>query len=220
MKVSIYARVSTTDQTCALQIGELKEYIERRGWELADIYQDTVSGARASRPGLDQLMADARRRRFDVVLAWKLDRLGRSVVHCISTIQELSSLGVRFIAVSQGIDTDESNPGSKLLLHILASVAEFERSLIRERVAAGMRVAKKYGTKSGKPIGRPKVVFDRAAVLQLRQSGASISSIVRATGLSTGTVCRSLPVNGTGLHKPIVPANSEMAESRCLAQAQ
>src|SRR5690242_12047746 len=148
MKTAIYARVSTADQNNAIQTRELTEYIQRRGWELAGIYQDTMSGAKASRPGLDKLMSDARQRRFDAVLVWKLDRFGRSLVHCVSGIQELSSLGIRFIATSQGLDTDESNPASKLLMHILAAVAQFERELIRERVSAGMKNARAKGTKS------------------------------------------------------------------------
>lgn len=114
MKAAIYARVSTTDQTNAIQVRELTEYVDRRGWELTSVYQDQMSGAKASRPGLDQLIADARRRKFDVVVVWKLDRFGRSLVHCVSGIQELASLGIRFIATSQGLDTDESNPASKL----------------------------------------------------------------------------------------------------------
>src|SRR5690348_54998 len=124
-RAAIYARVSTTDQNNTVQVRELTEYVERRGWQLAGVYQDQISGAHATRPGLDRLMADARQRRFDGVLVWKLDRFGRSLVACVSGIQELASLGIRFIATSQGLDTDESNPASKLLLHILAAVAQF-----------------------------------------------------------------------------------------------
>jgi DNA invertase Pin-like site-specific DNA recombinase len=153
VKTAIYARVSTSDQTNAIQVRELTEYVERRGWELACVYKDQMSGAKTSRPGLDQLMSDARRRKFDVVVVWKLDRFGRSLVHCVSGIQELASLGIRFLATSQGLDTDESNPASKLLMHILAAVAQFERELIRERVSAGMKVAKAHGTKTGNAIG-------------------------------------------------------------------
>jgi DNA invertase Pin-like site-specific DNA recombinase len=149
MKAAIYARVSTCDQNNAIQIRELTEYVGRRHWEVAGVYQDQISGAKVSRPGLDRLMADARQRRFDAVLVWKLDRFGRSLVHCVSGIQELASLGIRFIATSQGLDTDESNPASKLLMHILAAVAQFERELIRGRVSAGMRSAKSKGTRSG-----------------------------------------------------------------------
>jgi DNA invertase Pin-like site-specific DNA recombinase len=137
-------------------------------------------------------MADARQRRFDAVLVWKLDRFGRSLVHCVSGIQELASLGVRFIATSQGLDTDESNPSSKLLLHILAAVAQFERELIRERISAGMKNAKDRGTRSGKPIGRPRRVFDHQLVRQLRQNGLAIDAIASETKLGVGTILRVL----------------------------
>jgi putative DNA-invertase from lambdoid prophage Rac len=96
----------------------------------------------------------------DAQVVWKLDRFGRSLVHCVSGIQELASLGIRFVASSQGLDTDESNPASKLLMHILAAVAQFERELIRERVSAGMRAAKTHGTKTGNAIGRPRRIFN------------------------------------------------------------
>jgi putative DNA-invertase from lambdoid prophage Rac len=184
MHVSIYARVSTTDQSNTIQIRELTEYAARRGWTVAGVYQDHLSGAKASRPGLDRLMADARCRRFDAVLVWKLDRFGRSLVHCVNAIQELQSLGVRFIAVSQGMDTDESNPAAKLLLHILAAVAQFERELIRERVSAGMANAKRMG----KRVGRPKKIFDRKKALEMRQAGASIREVARTLGVSAGSV--------------------------------
>ena len=192
MRAALYARVSTADQHNAIQIRELTDYVERRGWELAGVYQDTISGAKANRPGLDLLMADARQRRFDAVLVWKLDRFGRSLVHCVSGIQELSSLDIRFIATSQGVDTDESNPASKLLLHILAAVAQFERELIRERVSAGIRNAKAKGTKSGKAIGRPRRVFDRGEILRLRQDGHSLAQIARRMNVGVGTVARAL----------------------------
>jgi DNA invertase Pin-like site-specific DNA recombinase len=155
-----------------------------------------MSGAKANRPGVDKLMADARQRRFDAVLVWKLDRFGRSLVHCVSGIQELSSLGIRFIATSQGLDTDESNPASKLLLHILAAVAQFERELIRERVSAGMRNAKAKGTRSGKAIGRPRRIFNRDEVLRLRQDGLSLAKIAREMNVGVGTIARALAASG------------------------
>ncbi len=190
MKTAIYARVSTTDQTNTIQVRELTEYVERRGWEIAGIYQDQMSGAKVSRPGLYQLMADARLRKFDAVLVWKLDRFGRSLVHCVNAIQDLQSLGIRFIAISQGLDTDESNPASKLLTHILAAVAQFERELIRERVSSGMRAAKAHGTKTGNAIGRPRRVFDREEVLRFRQAGMSIEGISRHMHVGVGTIAR------------------------------
>jgi putative DNA-invertase from lambdoid prophage Rac len=123
-------------QTNTIQVRERREYAERRNWEVAGIYQDQMSGAKASRPGIDQLMAAARLRKFDAVLVWKLDRFGRSLVHCVRAIQELQACGVRFIAASQGLDTDESYRASKLLMHILAAVAQFERELIHESAPA------------------------------------------------------------------------------------
>jgi DNA invertase Pin-like site-specific DNA recombinase len=192
MKAAIYARVSTTDQTNTIQIRELKEYVERRGWDVAGIFQDQMSGAKASRPGLNQLMCEARLRKLDVVLVLKLDRFGRSLVHCVGAIQELQALGIRFIAISQGLDTDQSNPASQLLMHILAAVAQFERELIHERVSAGMRSAKAHGTKSGNAIGRPRRVFDRAEVVRLRATGLSIGHIASQMSIGVGTVVRVL----------------------------
>src|SRR5580704_10213833 len=137
LRAAIYARVSTSDQNCEMQVRELREYADRRGWRVTDEYIDTGwSGVKASRPELDRLTHDAARRRFDAVMVWKLDRFCRSVRNCLDGIEALRAHGVRFLAVSQSIDTDESNPTAKLLLHILASVAEFERELIRERVRA------------------------------------------------------------------------------------
>src|SRR5215831_9047893 len=186
MRAAIYARVSTTDQNCELQLTELREYILRHKWENVGEYIDTGwSGAKASRPEFDRLMHDAGRRRFDVVLCWKLDRFGRSVVNCISALQQLKAHGVRFIATSQNIDTDESNPASRFLLHMLMAAAEFERELIRERATAGLTryrqqysagiVGKETRSRSGKnlPVGRPRRIFDREKVRELRAHGLS-----------------------------------------------
>jgi DNA invertase Pin-like site-specific DNA recombinase len=188
MKAAIYARVSTSDQHNEIQIRELKEYISRRGWELADVYEDEMSGAKTRRPGLDRLMEDARLHRFDVIVVWKLDRFGRSVIDLVSRLRDLESYGVRFVAASQGIDTDASNPTSRLLTHILAAVAEFERELIKERVSAGLRNARAKGAR----IGRPRRVFDRQKVLDLRAKGMSCPKIARQLGVGYGTVVRGL----------------------------
>jgi putative DNA-invertase from lambdoid prophage Rac len=139
LRAAIYARVSTTDQNCEMQLAELREYASRRAWEITTEFVDTGwSGAKANRPAFDRLMAEAGKRTFDVVLCWKLDRFGRSLLNCKAALQQLHSHGVRFIAASQNIDTDESNPASRFLLHILMAAAEFERELIRERAAAGL----------------------------------------------------------------------------------
>jgi DNA invertase Pin-like site-specific DNA recombinase len=133
-------------------------------------------------------MKDAGLRRFDVVSVWKLDRFGRSVRNCLDGIEGLRAHGVRFLAVSQSIDTDESNPTARLLLHILASVAEFERELIRERVRAGIKSAKH----KGKQLGRKRVVFDRGKAQQMHSEGATVREIATALEVGKGTIHRFL----------------------------
>ena len=188
-RAAIYARVSTQDQNCEMQVRELREYSVRRGWDVVAEYVDTGwSGAKASRPELDRLMKDAALRRFDAVLVYKLDRFGRSVRNCLDAIAALGAHGVRFLAVSQSIDTDQANPTARLLLHILASVAEFERELIRERVCAGVRNAKR----KGKQLGRKRVIFDRSKAMEMRQRGASVREIAASLGVGVGTVHRVL----------------------------
>jgi putative DNA-invertase from lambdoid prophage Rac len=186
---ALYARVSTTDQNCEMQLRELREYCARRGWEIVVEYVDAGwSCAKASRPQLDRLMQDAAQRRFDGVLVYKLDRFGRSVLNLNQNLAALTSYGVRFVATSQGLDTDASNPTSRLLLQILASVAEFERELICERTVAGVRRAKTQGTRSGKPIGRPVRVFRRDTAIELRQAGLSWKKIAGQLGVPVSTV--------------------------------
>lgn len=188
MRVAIYARVSTTDQDCRMQVKELREYCARRCWTVACEYLDHGwSGAKASRPQLDLLMSAARLRKFDAVVVWKLDRWGRSVAHLVNSIQELASLGVRFTAITQNVDTDESNPMSRLLLHMMAAFAEFERELIRERVKAGLERVKA----EGKELGRPRVIVDREKIWKLRARGKTIRHIASTLKLSHGTVQRA-----------------------------
>lgn len=187
MNCAIYARVSTTDQNCEMQLSELRVYAKARSWPVVGEYVDTGwSGAKASRPELDRLMQDARLRKVDCILVWKLDRWGRSVANLLASLEELKGLGVRWIAVTQNLDTDESNPINKLLMHILSSVAEFERSMIQERVKSGMKAAKHRGAK----FGRPHVVFDRKKATEMRNAGASIRDVAAAFGVGTSTVHR------------------------------
>jgi putative DNA-invertase from lambdoid prophage Rac len=194
MRIGVYARVSTTDQTCEMQLRELREYVSHRGWTIASEYVDTGwSGAKASRPELNRLMRDARQRRIDAVIVWKLDRWGRSVADSIKSIQELVSLGVRFLAVTQNLDTDESNPMSRFMLHILAAFAELEREIIRERVSSGIRNAKA----KGKALGRPKRVFRRDEALRMRAEGMSWRKISDILGVPFSTVidaCNTTPL--------------------------
>lgn len=189
MKVALYARVSTSDQKCEMQLRELKEYCKRRGWRIAGQYVDEGwSGAKASRPQLDALMRDAAEHRFDAVLCWKLDRFGRSVLNLSEALQTLNSQGIRFLATSQGIDTDSANPTSRLLLHILAAVAEFEREMIRERVKAGVAAA----VARGKHVGRRSAVFDRTKAERLHRAGTPVRRIAAACGIGVATTHRFL----------------------------
>jgi putative DNA-invertase from lambdoid prophage Rac len=185
MNVAIYARVSTTDQDCGMQLRELREYARRQGWGSLQEYVDhAISGAKATRPALKRLMTDARLKRFDAVIVWKLDRFGRSLPQLIENVQALDSYGVRFIAVTQGIDTDQRNPAGRLLLHILASLAEFERDTIIERVRSGIAHAKARG----KHCGRPQRVFRRDEAIRLRESGLSWRAVAQQLGVPVMTV--------------------------------
>jgi DNA invertase Pin-like site-specific DNA recombinase len=185
MRAAIYARVSTSDQNCESQLSELRQFVQRHGWEPAGEYVDTLSGSKASRPALDKLTAAAKRREFDCIVVWKLDRFGRSVLHLSQQLAALTSYGVRFISTTQGLDTDASNPCAKLMLTLLACVAEFERELIIERTVAGIEAARKRGVQLGR---RPRV-FRRDEVTRLRAEGKSWSAISKALGVPVGT-CR------------------------------
>jgi DNA invertase Pin-like site-specific DNA recombinase len=190
-----------------MQLTELREYMSRRGWEPAGEYVDTGwSGSKASKPEFDRLMQDAAQRKIDVILCWKLDRFGRSLLHCKTAIEQVRAHGVRFIATSQNIDTDESNPTSRFLLHVLMAAAEFERELIHERSVLGQKryraqyeagkVGKEVHSKSGKdlPVGRPKRVFARERVPELRAMGYSYRRIARQLKIGEGTVRRVISV--------------------------
>ena len=191
MNIALYARVSTTDQSCEMQLHEMRQYASKRGWQVFEEYVDTgVSGAQVNRPQIDRLLADARKRRFEAVLVWKLDRWGRSVAHCVRSIQELVLLGVRFLSATEGIDTGAENPMSRFMLHLFAAFAEMEREIIRERVRAGQRVAKAKGT----ALGRPRRVFRRDEAVRLRAAGESWRNIAKTLGIPMSTVidaCRS-----------------------------
>jgi DNA invertase Pin-like site-specific DNA recombinase len=210
MRAAVYTRVSTAEQNPELQLREIHDHASRQGWEIMETYQDTISGAKASRPGLNSLMADARARKFTCLLVWKLDRFGRSLVDCLNNIKTLEDYGIRFIAVTQGLDTDIQNPASRSLLHVLGAAAEFERSLIRERTQAGRlryqqdynagKVGKTVYSRSGRnlPVGRPKRIFNRERAIELRQRGASIRAIAKQLAVGVGTVTRTLLENSKG----------------------
>lgn len=201
MRVAIYARVSTSDQNCEMQLSELSRYIESRGWAITEAYiDDGYSGATANRPALKRCLADALTRKWDVLMVWKLDRWGRTVAQLSADILALDSAGVRFICPSQGIDTDQNNPMSRLTINILSAFAQFERDVIIERVACGKaryvadfaagRIGKDKHSRSGKDLAphRPSRVFDRQKLLDLRAGGLSIRAISKQMGLPVMSV--------------------------------
>src|SRR6516165_9705220 len=149
MRVAIYARVSTLDQEPENQLAELRRYVEARGWTAVEYVDHGVSGSKESRPALDALVRDAKRRRFDVLVCWRLDRLGRNLKHLITLLEELQSLGVAFVSLAEGIDA--TTPAGKLQMHILGAIAEFERARIAERVRAGLQRARSQGKRLGRP---------------------------------------------------------------------
>jgi DNA invertase Pin-like site-specific DNA recombinase len=186
MKAAIYARVSTKDkgQDVNMQVRELREYCERRGWQVAGEFMDIgISGTKEKRPELDRLMDEAHRRRFDAVIVWKFDRFARSVSHLLRALETFRALGVEFVSLTEGIDT--ATPMGKMVFTILGSVAELERSLIVERVRAGLRNA----VAKGKKLGRPRVVLDVRRIGELRASGRSWRKIARVMECSAKT-CR------------------------------
>ena len=180
MRIALYLRVSTDRQTTDSQALELHDYCARRRWTNVREYSDTSSGAKFSRQGLDALMSDVRRHRIDAVVAYKLDRLGRSLPHLAQLIAEMTAHRVALVVPQQGIDTSASNPAAQLQLNILMAVAEFEREIIRERVNAGLRAARARG----KRLGRPSTLEEHLPrVRELRDRGMTISAVARELSL-------------------------------------
>src|SRR6266403_2420986 len=169
-----------------MQLGELREYCQRRGWEIVGEYADVgISGAKDSRPELNRLLTDAHRRHFDAVVVWKFDRFARSVSHLLRALETFNTLGIHFVSLSESMDT--STPAGKMVFTVLGAVAELERSLTVERVRAGLRNARA----KGKTLGRPRVTVDAVKIATLRAAGASWQTITRETGWTKGTMQRA-----------------------------
>ena len=183
---ALYARVSTLDQNCEVQLEDLRRYAGKRFASYCEYTDAGVSGTQRHRPQLDALMRDARRRLFDVVLVWKFDRFARSLKHLIESLDEFSGLEIDFISLTEGIDT--TTPAGQLLFHIVGAVAQFERDLIAERVRAGMAHARAMG----KRIGRPRAAVDVEAVSKLRLEGRSLREIARTLHVPVSRVRRAL----------------------------
>jgi len=187
-RAAIYVRVSTDRQTVENQLRELRQIAERRGWEVVKEYGDSgISGSRGrnDRPGLDEMLRDAQRRRFDIVMAWAIDRLGRSLIDLLDTIQQLENCGVDLYLDQQAIDT--TTPTGRLMFQVTGAFAEFERSMIRQRIRAGLKRA----VEAGKQLGRPKVApaLEKRIQSQL-QAGKGMLATAKSLGVGTSTVQR------------------------------
>jgi DNA invertase Pin-like site-specific DNA recombinase len=187
MRVAIYARVSTLgEQTPENQLIELRRYCEARGWSVFGEYVDRgVSGAKERRAALDELLKDARRRRFDVLVCWRLDRLGRSLRHLILLLDDIHALGIGFVTLGEGIDT--TSPSGRLVLHILGAISQFERERIRERVLAGLQRARAHGKRLGRPRSRPAAID---------VPGGTVRAAAKAWGVSKTTAAKWITLGG------------------------
>ncbi|SRR6266567_1882542 len=187
-RIAIYARVSTLNgQNPEMQLAEIREYAARRGWLVAGEYVDLgVSGSNESRPELNRMIKDAHLCRYDAVVVWKLDRLGRSLKHLVTTIEDLAAYGISFVSLRDNLDL--STPSGRLMMHIIGAMAEFERELIRERVTAGIQAARKRGVR----IGRPKTYVSPDMIREMRDEGTPWRAIAKRLKIGTGTACRAL----------------------------
>jgi DNA invertase Pin-like site-specific DNA recombinase len=183
MRIAIYARVSTKDQSCELQVRDLRAYCAARGFDLVREYVGVgQSGAKDSRPELNNLMDDARKRQFDTIVVWRFDRFARSTKHLLLALEGFRSLGIQFISYNENLDT--SGALGQALFTIVSAVAQLERDLIRERVTAGIRNARA----NGKKLGRPMRTVDRKEILKLKAQGLSLRQIAVKLGVGYGTV--------------------------------
>lgn len=189
IRVALYARVSTSNggQSPEMQLHELREYCQRRGWHVAGEYADAgVSGTKDKRPELDRMMRDAHKRRFDVVAVWKFDRFARSVTHLLRALDTFRVLGIEFVSLSESLDT--ATPAGRMVFTVLGAVAELERSLIAERVRAGLRNAKAKGVR----LGRPRILLDTVRIAGLHAQGRSVREIASELGYSRSLVHKTL----------------------------
>ncbi len=206
IRTAIYCRCSTTDQSVEVQLHGLRDYAGARGFDVVEEYLDHgISGARARRPGLDRLLAAARRRQIDAVLVWKLDRLGRNLRHLLTLLGELEELGVRFVSLDDAIDT--STAAGRLFMQIRGTFAEYELAQIAERTRAGVAAARR----NGKKFGRPRALSDQqlARIVRLRAGGLSIRAIAGTVNASRSVVARALKADDQAV--PIVPCASDPA---------
>jgi DNA invertase Pin-like site-specific DNA recombinase len=194
-RAALYMRVSTVDQHPETQLLDLRQMAAQRGYEIVHEYTDRISGVKAKRPGLDAMMSDARRGRFDVVLVWACDRIARSTRHFLDVLDDLNRIGVEFVSFREQIDT--GGPLGRAIVVIIGAIAELERNLIIERVRAGMRRARL----EGQHIGRNPLVLDHAAIVRDRQHGQSLRQVAKGHSISTATVQRVLREHATTIQE-------------------
>jgi DNA invertase Pin-like site-specific DNA recombinase len=183
-RAALYSRISTSDQHAETQLLDLRQMAGQRGYEIVGEYTDTISGTKQKRPGLDRLLADARRGKFDVLMVAAFDRVARSTRHFLEVLDELTHLGIEFVSFRENVDT--GGPLGRAMIVIIGAIAELERNLIIERVKAGMRRAQLEGRR----IGRAKLNLDRAAIVRDRLSGMSLTNVATRHGISRALVCR------------------------------
>jgi len=192
-RAGLYVRVSTVDQHPETQLRELRQFTDQRGLQIVKEYTDHgVSGTRARRPGLDQMLDDARRHRFDVLVVWSCDRLARSTKHLLQVLDEISGMGIQFLSQREAIDTE--GPLGRAVVVIVSAMAELERCLIVERVRAGMRRARA----EGRQIGRARLDVNREQIVHDRRSGMSLTRVATKHGISRASVCRLMKELGAG----------------------
>ena len=208
-RAAIYVRVSSADQNPATQLHDLRRLAQQRGLAIVHEYSDVISGAKARRPALDDMLTAARRAEFDVVLVWACDRLARSVRHFLEVLDELNRLGIEFASFRENLDTGGAL--GRAVVVIVSAVAELERNLIVERVKAGMRRAKL----EGRPVGRRPRPIDRAAIVRDRQRGLSLTQVASAHLISRALVCKVLrQAREQAGHEGVPPQPLQVEENR------
>jgi DNA invertase Pin-like site-specific DNA recombinase len=207
-RAALYLRVSTLDQHPETQLYDLRGLAAQRGFEIVNEYTDRISGAKAKRPGLDQLLADAHRGKFDVVLSWAFDRIARSVRHFLEVLDELNHLNIEFVSFRENVDT--GGPLGRAMIIIIGAIAELERNLIIERVRAGMRRAKLEGRR----IGRAPLDVDRNAILRDRSRGVSLTQLARTYQISRASVCRIIRESKPVVSEGVIPATPQTQQNR------
>ena len=209
-RAALYTRISTPDQSPEPQLLDLRQMAKARGYEIVREFSDTITGTKPKRPGLDALMADAKKHRFDAVFVWAFDRMARSVRHFLEVLDELNHLNIEFVSFRESVET--GGPLGRALVVIIGAISELERSLIVERVKAGMRRARL----EGRQIGRSRLDVNRKQVIEDCRSGMSLTQVAEKHGISRASVCRLMK---EAQCQPAVPAFSGNAQEQALAAA-